>query len=189
MTSKQIVDIHFEKNYNYYRSVCYRYYKGRYLFEDLLNESYLELLKVKENVIFDFNDKDKLHCICLKIIRSLYQKRYHPAKNNYSGNGSTSSPLFETPSIEYKIEFLIEESKDEKEIQLYFEKATNLIEKALTCPVMECKEKTPYQLVQTFLAVQESNINRVSIDTGISRPFITETYKQAKEYLKKEILK
>lgn len=188
MTSKSIIDKHFEKNYKYYRQVCYRYYRGRYLFEDLLNESYLEFLRVKEPTINKFNEIDKLHLIGLKIIRSLYRRRYASA-NRTGENGCNSSPLFETPTLGYEVDFLQDESKDEKEIQLYFERATNLIEKSLSYPVETCKAKTPYQLVQTFLAVQESNINRVSIETGISRPFITETYKQAREFIKKEITK
>ena len=188
MTSKQIIDTHFEKNYKYYRQVCYRYYRGKYLYEDLLNESYLEFLKVKEPVIFKFSNRDKLHCIGLKIIRSLYQKRFSKANRN-KGNGCNSSQLFETPSISYEIEFTEQEGKDETEIQMYFERATIAIEKALTYPVSEGKDKTPYQLVQAFLAVEASSVNKISKETGISRTFITETYKQGKEYLKQEVLK
>lgn len=187
MTTRQIVDEHFTSNYKYYRQVCYQYYRGRYLYEDLLNEAYLKFISIKPETIDKFLELNKLHCIGLKIIRSLYQKRTNGLK--YSNAGG-SSPLFETKGVEWSYNFIDDnQTKDEKEIQLYFEKAVKTINEALTYPVTESKKRTPYQLVQTFLAVQESSIGRISIETGISRPHIKETYKQAKEYLKNEITK
>lgn len=188
MLARAIVDEHFTKNYKYYRQVCYRYYRGRYLFEDLLNETYLKFIEVKEDTIFALYEIDKLHCIGLRIIRSLFQKKGR--RSNTKENGNLSSVLFETPGIDYEYDFMASDNEsDEQEIQEYFEKATSAIEKGLRSKSDGQKERSVYLKVSTFLAVQQSNINQISKQTGISRPYITETYRQSQAYLQKEILK
>jgi len=112
-----------------------------------------------------------------------------PIKNK-SPKGRESSPLFETPSLGYDIDFVEDPNGvDELEIQMLYNRAIEVIQESLTCPVKHCKEKTPYQLVQTFTEVQRKNINRISIETKVNRKFIHDTYKEAQEYLQKEINK
>ena len=97
ITTKQIIDVHFNDNYKYYRKVCYRYYSGRFIYEDLLHELYLGFFKVKEDVILQFHNIDKLKNIGLLIIRSLFQKR-----NQHERTGD--SVLLEIKTIESEID-------------------------------------------------------------------------------------
>lgn len=78
---KQIIDKHFSDNYNYYRFVCYKYYKGRYLFEDLLHELYFKLLNEKEFKILKYHKDEKLKVLVIYRLRDLFRSR---SKNNLS---------------------------------------------------------------------------------------------------------
>lgn len=100
---KAVVDKHFTDNYKYYRKVCYQYYGGRYLLEDLLHEVYLGFMKIRPELIDSFNQINKrtglnnLKNLGLLIIRSLYQKRFYKKKYERGSD----SPLSEMNGIEY----------------------------------------------------------------------------------------
>src|SRR3954463_14146142 len=94
---RSIADAHFTENYNYYRKVCRNQFRGSYLFEDLLQETYLEFLKVKPETIEFYNEIGRLNCIVIRIIKALHNRRRNGKKNK---QGETS-PLFEIPQ-DYK---------------------------------------------------------------------------------------
>ena len=74
-THQQIIDEHYNAEYQYYRRVCRRYYKGRYLFEDLLHELYFGLLKVPEDVVIKYKETNTLRILGFRTIRNIYQRR------------------------------------------------------------------------------------------------------------------
>jgi len=199
LTTQQIVDAHFTSNYKRYRGICYQYYRGRYLFEDLLNESYILFRQVKPETIQRFSELDKLHCIVLKIIRSVYQKRNYSARNKPSfynkEAGCNSSPLFETPTINFDLDIMcsdidiLDVTQKELEIQKHYERATELIGIALQEPVIDQKEKSNFLKITVFLDANRSSINHIHQKTGISRTYLTQVYKEGKQLLKDEILK
>ena len=91
MTSKEIIDKHFNDRYSYYRSICFTVTgKDDDVYKDLLHETYLAFLIIKEDVIFQFSKIDKLHYLGIRTIKQLFGKRF--CKKKYSKN--LSSPLF-----------------------------------------------------------------------------------------------
>ena len=78
---KEIVDAHFLENHEYYKKVCRYSFKDRYLWEDLLQETYLCFLRVKPETIEKYHELGKLRSIGNIIIRSLYQDRKRAKKN------------------------------------------------------------------------------------------------------------
>lgn len=194
MQIKEIIDDHFQSNYFYYKRVCFKYFKGRYLFEDLLHESYVKFHSTKEETVIRLNSAGKLHYGVLRIIGKLFKRRKTACNRQsrfYEGNNN-SSPLFETPGVSYEYDFPtndVDYDKDEIEIQQYFEKATRIIEDTLQQPNENKKGKSNYLKVKVFLEVQRTNINQISKTTGISRPFITQTYRESQQYLREQILK
>jgi hypothetical protein len=194
--TKLILDKHFTDNYNYYRNVCWKYYRGRYLFEDLFHESYLLCLREREETVIRLFNVDKLHYLVLRRIGYLFRHRKSATnrKSQVHDGANLSSPLFETPNVSYEVDFPSEDNDlvldlTEQEVRDYFEKATAIMEKALQQPVIVTKAKTDFQKVQTVIAVLQSNVNQIHKLTGISRPFITETYNQGKQFIKEQILK
>lgn len=184
---KEIVDSHFIAHLDYYKSYCQYSYRGRYLWEDLLQETYLNFLRVKPDVLQKYSDNGRLTTIGRIIIRSLYQDRKRAKKNK---NGNTS-PLFEINGYSDDTRdcdtnyFEIEQA--EIDFEECYNKALKLFERALSEPVSQGKEKSSFLKVKTFLAVQESNIYQISKQTGINRKYITDVYNEAREYIKKEI--
>ena len=170
ITTKDIIDQHFTDNYKRYQRVCYRYYRGRYLFDDLLNEAYFEFLKVKEDVILKFHAMDKLYNIGLKIIRSLYQKRFSTKK--YEGASSTSA-LYESKTITLHIDRLdlSNESYDESQ-DLLFDEVSKKIDKGL-------QSQDDWFCMTVFVKSQTESIFEMSKKTRISRPYLTKAYKEA----------
>lgn len=198
LEAKQIADAHFAKNYNYYRTICYRCYRGRYLYEDLLNESYLKFIEKDPDVLLKFHREgrperhieDRFRSMVKLIIIETFRNRGIKSNRCINGETNNSSPLFETPSINLDYDFIAEEpQKNEVEIQNHFLKAVSAINKALQEPVKEGKKKSDWLKVRVFLEVEKTNINKLSKQTGISRPFITQTYIEGQKLLQKEITK
>lgn len=188
---KEIIDNHFLENYEYYKKVCRYSFKGRYLWEDLLQETYLCFFKVKPETIKKYSDTGQLLRIGSIIIRSLYQERKRAKKNS---NGNTS-PLFEIAGS-YSEDNLIKDDSvlnyfeielHELEIKDSYDKALKVFDKALSEPVINNKQASSFLKVKTFLAVQDSNIHRISKETGINRKYITDVYNEAREFIKYEI--
>lgn len=193
LSMKEIVDAHFLENHEYYKKVCRYSFKDRYLWEDLLQETYLCFLRVKPDTIEKYHELGKLRSIGNIIIRSLYQDRKRAKKNK---NGHTS-PLFEFNSYSNEDSNLQDSNElNYFEIELYelemkvnYDKALVLFDKALTEPVSDHAGASSFLKIKTFLAVQDSNIYRISKQTGINRKYITDVYNEAREYIKKEIAK
>lgn len=188
---KEIIDAHFLSHYEYYKKVCRYSFKDRYLWEDLFQETYLGFLKVKPETIQKYHDLGQLNKIGNIIIRSLYQERTR-AKMNKNGH---TSPLFEVGKYEVT-DFKDSEVLNQFEIELEeienrdkYDKAIEVFGKALSEPVSNEKKASPFLKVKTFLAVHDSNIYRISKQTGINRKYITDVYNDAREYIKKEIAK
>lgn len=85
---KTVIDKHITENYNYYLAYCNRLYKGRYLKKDLINEFYIVLSNIEDEIIIRYNDKNNLKVLCIYIIRDLFRNRNCIKKNK---NGKTSN--------------------------------------------------------------------------------------------------
>lgn len=183
---KVIIDRHIQDRYDYYRNICYYHFQGRYLWEDLFQETYLKLLEIKPETIEFYDSIDKLHCIVIRTIKSLRQESKR-AKKNKQGH---TSPLFEINGLDISHGYFDEsDSINEIEIQEQFEKANKAIEKALSQPVAESKEVSDYLKIKTFVHINETNTYRVSKKTGISRQYLNQIYQQGRELLLNEITK
>lgn len=188
---KEIIDAHFLENYKDYERVCRYCFNNRYLWEDLLQETYLKFHHVRPEVIQRFHEQGRLNQIGYIIIRSLNQGRTR-AKKNVNGN---TSPLFEISSYECNEGQIKDESVfnsfelelQELEIKENYDKAIKVFDKALSEPVTDNKKTSNFLMIKTFLAVQESNIYQISKQTGINRKYITDVYNEAREFIKKEI--
>jgi DNA-directed RNA polymerase specialized sigma24 family protein len=206
---RSIADAHFTQNYNYYRTVCRYQFKGNYLYEDLLQETYIELLRVKPETIEFYSEIGKLNCIVIKIIKHLHS---HRRRRKYHHDGHTSQ-LFETADIDYSnwvesdeaidqtrrmpfdnelnsfLENFEEVLETENRIQRQFDQARELMELAKLEPVKYDKgsELSDFLKIKVFEEVNKSSVNRVHKDTGISRAYLTRIYREGKEYLQKNI--
>jgi len=96
LSIKSIIDKHFADNYTYYKSVCKRYYNGRYLAEDLLHELYLKLSNSNPDQIERYHKANKLNCLGLLIIKDLFR---HRTQKLFHIDGNTSN-LFEAANFE-----------------------------------------------------------------------------------------
>lgn len=188
----QIINDHFTKKYDYYKNICRYHFSGMFLFEDLLHEAYCEVLKVKPETIAFYHEIDKLECIVIKTIKSLY---YAKSRTKRYDKGKTSV-LFQSSDIEFvNIDSLTEsellDGPSEIELMQMADKASSEIDKALKQPVKynQGKELSDYLKIRTFVEVNQSNINQVSKSTGISRKFLTRIYKEGQLTLKEKITK
>lgn len=206
---RSIIDAHFTENYKYYESICRFQFGGNYLYQDLLQETYLALTQVKSETIEFYNEIGKLNCIVIRIIKALYGRRKNDKRN---ANGSTS-PLYEIPSVDSRlVVFALRETDDfmnlapldkipddslnplelaiqEETIQRQFEQANDLIKIALQEPVIETKgtEISNYLKVRVFTEVLNSNVNQVHKSTGISRAYLTRINREGQQYLQNKI--
>lgn len=200
---KVIIDNHFVKYYDYYKSVCKKKYSGRYVADDLLHEVYLAFFKVNPEVIIKFNDVNKLQNIGGKIIISLFNKRNQGTKNK----GKTTSPLHETPvndindirspkecnlleieSNDDYIDYLLfndnifmEKEKERQRIkEIHLSNAQSVINQRL-------RDKETWFATEVFLQCQDKSILRLSKETRINRSYLTKAYDNGKEMLKSDL--
>lgn len=188
----QIINDHFTKKYDYYKNICRYHFGGAFLFEDLLHETYCEMLKVKPETITFYHEIDKLDCIVIKTIKSLY---YAKGRTKRYEKGKTSA-LFQSNDIDFvDINALTDadllDGPSEAELMQMADKAFSEIDKALKQPVKynQGKELSDYLKIRTFVEVNQSNINQVSKSTGISRKFLTRIYKEGQLTLQQRITK
>lgn len=179
MDAKLIIDKHYSDNYNYYRSVCYNYYRGRYLWEDLSHELYIDFLKIKAQVIEKFHQLGKLKNIGLKLIRRLYERRFRAKRSTTNHNGEVS-PLHETPGVSYAIEISQADNKNYLAKELQFSKMERAIKQAL-------QSQDRWFDVSVFLQSQDESILSISKKTRIGRDRLTRAANAGKEYLKQRI--
>ena len=205
MTSKEIIDKHFNERYSYYRSICFTVTgKDDDVYKDLLHETYLAFLIIKEDVIFQFSKIDKLHYLGIRTIKQLFGKRF--CKKKYSKN--LSSPLFMAVDEFFRIdkptsglsgaiminsglkgamgreEFTEFELQNADEQPKYSEQDYLRLDKAiaelLTDPVKTVG-------VTIFLQANETSILELSRNSGISRYYLTNKYKEGLNELKKQL--
>lgn len=174
MSVKMIIDEHYTKYYHYYHMICTRFFKGRYIAEDMLHELYLGFLTVKSEVIIKFHAIDKLKCIGIRILKSLYSKRNLGTKRA----GKTTSPLHELPMVFDVNELEIETDNISNEYN--YEKTEQAINKLTS-------NNDTWFVTQVFIQCQQTNISKLSRETKISRSYLTAAYKKGRELLHKEV--
>jgi hypothetical protein len=178
MSVKAIVDEHFEKRYNYYKTVAFNYCKDADTAYEITHELYFLLLKVKNETIEKFSKANALHQIGLRIICSLWYKRFNIKRYD---KGTTSS-LFITGNSTNFIDVnnvLIKESKDEDIEDVLSILESNIIE------MLNSKDQSSN--ITIFLQANATSINEIHKHSGISRFFLTKSYNDAKSELKKRI--
>lgn len=199
MTTKEIVDQHFTQNIKYYESLCKKHFNGRYLWEDLLQETYLGLLK--SQVLHKSTDNNYLLTVGTNVCGAIFQKR-KTCKKHCDGK---DSPLFETAEV-----FCSTFDNQEQEIiknQAAWAKGTHSNKKQLEVStkhepevsetaaqhieeikalVFQGLEKQDHD-IEVFVMSQIESINEMSKRTGISRYCLTKANNRAKDFIKKNI--
>lgn len=187
MDTKLIIDKHFESNYDYYKRVCFKYCNGARCYEELLHNCYEEFLKVKQEVIIKFHELNRLYNIGLKIIRSLWQKRFKVKKYK---RGETSE-LFDLSLSGLGTK--IKDEPNQIENNCFSESDYLSLDKAVNDLL---KDRRKNMAVTIFLQANELadkhepndlGISALARKSGISRFYITREYKKGKEYLKTHI--
>lgn len=175
---KEIIDKHFQSNYEYYKSVCRSYYKKRYIYEDLLHETYSGFLKVKESTIIQFHELNRLHNIGLKIIRSLYQKRNQKQRKG-------DSPLKEDNTVLYY--------EENNEGLCCFDEVFDELEQSEERITKERKLDTMNSLIsankdnrkiQLLIMNTHEKIVDIARESKTTTYYITKEINEAKEFLK-----
>lgn len=206
MTPKEIIDKHFQERYNYYRSICFTVTgKDDDVYKDLLHETYLAFLIIKDDVIIQFSKIDKLHYLGIRTIKQLFGKRF--CKKKYSKN--LSSPLFMAVDEFFRIDRPTEyfgrlasgtnvhriievdnnevfsfELQDSNEQPKYSEQDYLRLDKAIA-ELLRDPIKTVG--VTIFLQANETSILELSRNSGISRYYLTNKYKEGLNELKKQL--
>lgn len=176
--TKEIIDTHFKLNYNQYKKVCYNYCNGSVCHEELLHKCYEEFLKVKQETIIKLYDLNQLYNMGLRIIKFLFKKRFRVKKYN---RGSTND-LFEFKGMD--IENINENRLYKTSNDCYSEIDYLSLDKAINELLSNPNTSTS---VTIFLQANETSINKLSNESGISRFYLTKEYNKAKEYLKTHI--
>lgn len=183
---KQHIDEHIVKFEKYYRGVCYTYYNGRYLYEDLLQELYIEFINTSPNIIRKFHVNNKLIYLGHILIRKIYSHRgYHKRYDK----GKTS-PLFESCHIECldidKIDLTSSENIESELDELI----NNLPpDPEYIFKQLDEHEKEDYFEANIVRLSQNESLHSISKRTRISYPYIVKKYKEANENIKKRLIK
>jgi hypothetical protein len=172
---KAVIDEHITLNERYYKSVCYQYYNGRYLWEDLFQEFYLEFLNLKSDLVQKFHEANKLNYLGALVIRNIYSKRGQHKRYKV---GETS-PLFETVTIAENLNISLPQEDD---TTIYDKVDFKLVQDRLA----ELKRNDWFKH-EVLMLLQNESINGLSKRTNINRKYLTDTYKDTCNQLKKEI--
>lgn len=207
---KTIIDEHIKVNYDYYHRVCKKYYNGRYIADDMVQELYLAFLNVKEDVILKFHSVNKLKNIGGKIALSLFNKRNQGTKNA----GKSTSPLHEVPALtNHNDTFVVVDKNNFKDNDAFLtyddfidianwkkseptehdpcrhvikEKQLSTMAEAMTRLM---RNQDTWFEVTVFKECQNQSILSLSKETRISRSYLTRAYNNGRELIKKEMLK
>jgi DNA-directed RNA polymerase specialized sigma24 family protein len=173
---KVIIDKHFSDNIEYYKTICRNWYKDRYLWEDLLQEAYLGMLKVRPEVVKYSPDTAYLKHIGKKVISSILQKRnYH--KKHVDGSDSV---LFETSNNAKEFNFDIFEHNQEckKDTEELIDKINSIVYDGLLNKDFE---------TEVFVMAQIESISSISRRTGVNYYSVSKANKTAIERIKKQL--
>jgi hypothetical protein len=188
---KLIIDEHVTKYKSYYASICFSYYGGRYLWEDLFQEMYLAFLKVKPEKFEDYHKKDKLRFLGGRIIGFLYSKRGQ--KKNHTD--SCSSVLNETCSLidvsDYRhpeafgdeSEFIERKQRTKEVIDEPSSPLSKVNLNDLQDVLNDLYAHDPF-LYDVFTILQKETINSLSKKAKINRKFLTDSNKRAVEFIR-----
>ncbi len=176
---KDLIDRHIVEYERYYKSICYSYYNGRYLYEDLFQELYIGFFNCKEDVILKFSNGNRLNYLGALILRNLFSKRgYH--KKHIDGQ---TSPLFELSNVSELVDKRIVDEDDE---------FTKFID-SIPTELIEQKMNELYQKdwfshdVFKRVVIEDENIYQLSKNTTINRKYLTENFNETKAYLRKQL--
>lgn len=174
---KSIIDKHIIEYERYYKSICYSYYNGRYLWEDLFQELYLGFVDCKPDTVLQFNSTGRLNYLGALIIRNIFSKRGYHKKHE---DGRTS-PLFEVSNISELVDKRMIDDRDD------FAEFINKIPDDKLNEIMNDLYKKDWFSHDVFKRVAlNENIHQLSKKTTINRKYLTDTYNQTKEYLQKQ---
>lgn len=176
---KAIIDEHFKSNYNYYKAVCFKFYKGRYLAEDLLHKTYEDFLNTNPETVLEFQKANKLKYLGIRIIKRLHS---HKGRFKRHRDGSTSE-LFEVTGSDPNPEFVYEYvEKDHQAIERNIEKAGDFIKQKLQSP-------HDFFEMAVFCQAQNESILSISNKTNINRRALTIAYDSAQKQLLQHLRK
>lgn len=171
---KEILDKHITTNYGYYKNICWKYFKGNYLFEDLLHIVYLDIIENNLEQVVKYNDNGKLRVLIIYKIRRLFEKRKIKCSNN-----RPSSPLFESKDVEdYIIQNIAYEEIEPFEIDEYkIEKIKDFVFNQIAKDDRDTEIFVQNQFGES--------INSISKRTGINRPSLKMSCDRVKIKLKR----
>lgn len=176
---KEILDCHFSENIKYYNFLAKTLFKGRYIYEDLVQETYLEMIN---RTNYKSLDKYYLLFIGKKIMNTLYVRRL-TLKKYKCGKDSPLSELNTSLQNQSIIDNLfINEVSESFDIDKYNKSVINKI----TGIIYEGLENDDYK-TQVFIMSQIESINSISKRTGISRPNLTKARNQMINIIKEKI--
>lgn len=100
---KQIIDKEFNVNYKVYQNFCINLYKKNYLYEDLLNESYITLVEMPIHKLEKHINECTLEGLIKGIIFYKFKKRFRPNSNleDRKTVNIDEINISEQPKIEY----------------------------------------------------------------------------------------
>lgn len=189
---KSILDKHIVKYQRYYSTICISYFNGRYLWEDMFQELYLQFLKVRPETFEKFHNTDRLHFLGGKIISFLYSKRGQ--RKNHSD--SQTSVFNETCGIidisEYRplIELsdegdaVVDRRRGVTEIAEQPSDPLQKVDIAIVKRVVEDLYTYDPFLYDVFTFLQKESINSLSKRSGINRKYLTDSHKIACEFIR-----
>lgn len=186
--TKIIIDKHFEGNYNYYKRVCLRYYKGRYLFEDLLHEVYLKFVESKEATIKRYSSSDKLYCLGLYYIRHLYRERKRTKRRGKTKHLGVSTLHEQTNLTEFDLDTLnIQDLSAEDKIDEFFKQdnSLKLIDELKNLIIDKLQEED--EDMSVFVMAQTEPIYKMSQRTKIGKLSLQKAHDRARLTLQRKL--
>jgi len=174
--TKQIIDKHFTDNRAYYSTICKERFKERYLWEDLLHETYLGFLKVKPNVILACQDTAYLKHIGKKVLFSILQKKGFCKKNS---NGK-DSPLFELANdIDFNFDIFENQQVEQLEDrEMLIDKINGIVYEGLANNDFD---------TEVFVMSQIESVSSISKRIGVNYYSVSKAQKKAIESIKKQL--
>jgi len=174
---KHLIDKHITEYERYYKSICYHYYNGRYLWEDLFQELYIGFIDCKPDTVLKFSNDGKLNYLGALILRNTFGKRGYHKKNK----GSSTSNLFELSNIcELVDRSLIDENSE-------FDEFINSIPFEKVEDIMNDLYKEDWFKHDVFIMAQKESLNSLSKRTTINRKYLTDTYRNAQRLLRTQL--
>jgi len=153
-------------------------YNGRYIHEDLIQETYINFLEVNPKVLSISTDAAYLKHIGKKVMLSLFQKR---KQKLFNSNGQTSN-IFEASNFDADFSFLVSEEGSKKDDD---ENKEKLISKISDVVYSELQNEN--KQMQVFIISQTHKLTDISVEFGVSRVTLNNYKKKAITLIKSKV--